>query len=172
MATLITIAEFRAIKDLSNHVKETKINSIIEDTEFSDIRPLLGESFFADIKAHPENYTALLTGGAYAINDKSYLHVGLKRVIIELANVRYTFESSETSTPFGIVDKTYADAVHVSRDRAKELSTLRKKTANDYWLNVKLYIENNLTMYPLYYICNDEKLNTFKITNITRAQWH
>ena len=167
MEPLINASDIRAVRDLSNQIKDNKINPIISDAEMSDLRPLLGEALFYAIKKTPLDYSDLLNGGEYTVNGNTYYHFGVKRLLIELAYVRYMFDSSDVSTPFGVIDKNFTDGTHTSRERAKELSNLRKKTANDYWLGIENYLINNSTLYPLYKNTG-ETIKTFKFSNITR----
>lgn len=167
MLPLITASDIRAVRDLSNQIKDSKINPIISDAEISDLRPLLGDAFFYDIKKTPANYTDLLNGSEYIVNNKTFYQFGVKRLLCELAYVRYMFDSADVSTPFGVVNKDFDNGTKISREREKELSNLRKKTANDFWLGIHHYLGNNLTLYPLYKGSYDS-IKTFKFKNITR----
>lgn len=174
MQLLITATDIRAVRDLSLQIKDSKINPIISDAQISDLRPLLGDALFYDILAKstlpdPNLYTDLLNGCDYVINDITYHQFGVKRLLIELAYVRYMFDSTDISTPFGVIDKKFNDGTTMSRDRSKELSNLRKKTANDFWLGVEHYLYNNTETYTLFKKFRDnEIMNTFKFSNITR----
>jgi hypothetical protein len=167
MLPLISVSDIRAVRDLSNQIKDNKINPLISDAEMSDLRPLLGDSFFFAIKKNPENYTNLLDPLEYTINDEINYHFGLKRLLCELSYVRYMFDSGDISTPFGVIEKNFTDGVRTSRDRTKELSNLRKQTANEYWLGIEKYLINNAELYPLFKITGNS-IETFKFTHITR----
>lgn len=167
MTPLINAADIRSVRDLSNQIKDSKINPIISDAEISDLRPLLGDALFYAIKKTPSDYTNLLDPLEYVLNDKTYYHFGVKRLLIELAYARYMFDNGDVSTPFGIVDKNFQEGNKSSRERVKELSNLRKKTANDYWLSIERYLVYNRDLYPLYEF-NGEKIDTYKFSNITR----
>lgn len=167
MLPLITANDIRAVRDLSNQIKDSKINPIISDAEISDLRPLLGHAFFYDIKKTPANYTDLLNGSEYIVNETTFYQFGVKRLLCELAYVRYMFDSSDISTPFGVVNKDFENGTKISREREKELSNLRKKTTNDFWIDIKYYLENNKDLYALYKGSFDT-IKTFQFKNITR----
>jgi len=167
MNLLISATDIRAVRDLSNQIKASKIEPIISDAEISDLRPLLGDAFFYDIKKTPANYTDLLNGSEYIVNDTTYFQFGVKRLLCELAYVRYMFDSGDVSTPFGVVNKDFENGNKISREREKELSNLRKKTANDFWIGIEHYLVNNKETYPLYK-CSYDSIKTFKFKNITR----
>ena len=167
MLPLITATDIRTVRDLSNQIKDSKINPLISDAEISDLRPLLGDAFFYDIKKTPANYTDLLNGSEYVIDGVTYFQYGIKRLLCELAHVRYMFDSGDVSTPFGVINKDFENGIKISREREKELSNIRKKTAHDFWLGIERYLQNNLTLYPLYKGSFDT-IKTFKFKNITR----
>ena len=164
---LITATDIRAVRDLSNQIKDSKINPLISDAEISDLKPLLGDVLFFDIKKNPANYTDLLDGCEYVVNGFNLYHFGIKRLLCELAYVRYMFDSGDVSTPFGVVNKDFENGTKISREREKELSNLRKKTANDYWLDIERYLVCNKDLYTLYK-GTQEQLRTFKFKHITR----
>ena len=173
MALLINAADIRAVRDLSLQIKDQKINPIISDAQISDLRPLLGDALYYDVlkkfdAGGTHIYNDLIDGAEYVVNDITYVQYGLKRLVCELAYVRYMFDSSDISTPFGVMEKNFTDGQKTSRDRAKELSNMRKQTTNDYWLGIEHYLRNNTDTFTLFKCNNENRINTFKITHITR----
>lgn len=166
---LITLSELRAVKPVSgNPISDSRYTAIIEDCEFKEIRPLLGSRFYQDLvrNAADANYVALLEGGEYLYDNFTYTNPGLTRVIIEFAYAHILFFGSEVNTPFGLVAKQYQDGQMATRDRTKELYTAHRQIANEYWLEVKAFLDRNYEDYEFWERCSSKTLNTIKLTHI------
>ena len=169
---LLTNAEkIRTVRDLSHNIKDTKINPIISDAQIEDLRPLLGDEFFYMIVTDPTSYSDLIGETKYFTKDgKESFSFGLERVVSEFAYARYKFDSTDISTPNGLVQKQNENAANTTRDRAKELYTAQSKIAVQYWLSVERYLINNRDLYPEFR--NDRrKVNNVKTTYLRRNPW-
>ncbi len=142
---IITLDDIRKFKDVSAHLGR-KADQAIEDALDLDIKPLMGEKFFLDMKRNisQDNYKLLLSGGEYQSDDSNddfnYNFKGLKRVMIEFAYSRIVFFGSENASPVGIVEKLTEDSKHVTRDRKKEIYTASRRTAMGFWNDVHAFL--------------------------------
>lgn len=129
---LITLTQLRTFKPQlsvnSNNRVEERYDAMILESEFKDVRPLLGTKLYQDLVQNSADaiYQTLLNGGTYNFNNFDYDNPGLNRVLAEFAFSRIIFIGSETYTPFGSGVKQYDDTVSTDRNRAKELSPIRK----------------------------------------------
>lgn len=170
---LITLADVRALKPVSrnnNNNVEFRYNSAIEESEFKDVRPLLGVKLYQDLiqNSGDANYQALLNGGSYVFENFTYDNPGLNRVLIEFAYARIIFLSTETMTPYGPGVKQYKDTESTPRNRAKELMTEQKKVAMEYWAEVENFLNRNSDDYEFWEDCDNLRRNTvtYKMTHI------
>ncbi len=155
------------VTDLPATVREQKLMSLIEDAEFIDVRPLLGEKFYADLVKDPDKYTELLEGKDYEWDGFTYDHPGLKRVIAFFVDARFNFFGADTPSPFGMVHKDFQDGHGIDRARAKELYKDKQRKANEYWLQIKRYLDRNSKKYP-YWRCDRtvKGITGFRLTHI------
>ena len=128
---------------------DQKIDELIIEAQFLDLKPLLGERLYDDINSNTSNYTFLFEGGTYDYEGQSYVNEGLKVVTVFYFYSRYSFYGSNTDTPFGSVLK-------LNGDKSQPLSTEMKKSAykknKDFAFNVWRSVENYLirTENPLF----------------------
>lgn len=171
MILLTSADKIREFRDLSLQIKGNKINPVIMDAQIKDVRPLLGDDLFYKILAAPEDYTALLDPATFQLDDASTSYsFGLERVICEFAYARYVFNSSDISTPNGLVVKNNENATNTSIERAKELYTEQRKIAVTYWLSVERYLIHNRDLYPTFRK-DLVKTESNKTTYIKRRPW-
>jgi len=80
---LIDKLEILKHREISKNVRTTKINPFIEDSQFLDLKPLLGDAFYVDlIKNQTEvKYIELLDGKEYDYDGKTYSFAGLKKIL-------------------------------------------------------------------------------------------
>lgn len=147
MPSLITIAEIQEKKDLTSNVKGVRVQQHIDDAEFMDLRPLLGEKFYIDLLANRAQnaYASLLSGAKYTYNDFEYEHPGIKAVIIEFAYARYQFFGNAVSTGFGMVEKQYQDGAQLERGMLKERYKAGQQKAMALWQQVKDFLDRSDT---------------------------
>lgn len=142
------------------------VDQFITDAEFVDIKELLGMDMYFDLQRNtltPANQS-LLNGGTYTYNGVSYTNVGLKAVIVHYAYARFILHADNISTPFGLVNKNSPDSTAVPYQQKKAIYTMNRQIAYDYWDNVRIFIERNITDYPLYKYLKTRK---FKISKIS-----
>lgn len=170
---LITLAQIRAVKPLSqnpNSSVERRYNSLIEDSEYRDVRTLLGTKLYQDLvqNSGDANYVTLLTGGSYNFDGFDYDNPGLNRVLIEFAYAKILFQGSEANTPYGLGVKQYDDTVSTERGRAKELMKEQQNVAQEYWIEVRNFLNRNTSDYEFWNDCDNIKRNnnTYRLTHI------
>jgi hypothetical protein len=147
---LVTIQELREKRQVSNNVKDILIEPHIEDAEYVDLMPLLGNQLYIDIVDNPEStakgdYPALLDGGTYVWNNKTYQHPGIKSVLIDFAVARYRLHGSDIDTPFGFVNKNNESSTQIDLDKRRLSYSSMRKTAQFKWEQVRLYLNRVLT---------------------------
>lgn len=154
---IITATEFKAAREVSASVKDSKINPIIEDTELIELIPRLGRLLYNDLISTPEGAenAALLAGGTYEYGGNTYTHSGVKKVLIDFAYAYYRFLGVDTDTPFGFVEKQTPDGRHTERNRNKEMFTHYKQVAEQRWGEVSLFLDRNSDTYPLWVNLNN-----------------
>ena len=66
-------------RGMSVHVSDEKIEIYLSESENLDVKTALGDALFLDIKANPDKYELLLSGGEYETKcGEKKLLVGLK----------------------------------------------------------------------------------------------
>ena len=140
---IIYRSDIETYKPLTQNVPDAEIFRYMEESELMDIRPLLGEEFFADVVANLDepSYSELLNETEYEYDGKTYRHSGLKRVVVEYAWGRYVFFGNEVSTGWGMVQKQFQDGIHADRNRLKERYKESQKIAAAIWNDVRLYLD-------------------------------
>ena len=154
---LITTADFADYKDISSNIDSAaRVDPYILNAERLDLKPLLGERFFADLIANP-NTTAnalLLDGGDYTYNSNDYNFAGLKAVLVYYSYARFLENQNVNVTRFGVVHKNNPDVSERVDDKTlmRHVSNARE-IAKSYFAEVDLFIIRNSTDYPLYHKC-------------------
>ena len=168
MIRLITLQDIQEVKNLSAQAKEKDINPLIENAQINDFKNLIGTLLYnqllKDLTITPE----LWEGGFYD-DDKRY-HSGLKRVLIECAYLHYIYQSGDTSTPFGIVNKKFEDGLKIDKEREKALHTRQRQVIDNYWQEVKAFIFFDENLRELYQ-GTDRGNKTFSSKIIKRNEW-
>lgn len=169
MSQLINKTDISQYRDISNSVKDTKINPIIEDAQLLDLLPLLGEKFYFDLVAKVADYGDLMNPKSYVYDGKTVQSPGIKRVLVDFAYARYMMHGSQTDTPFGFVNKTSEDSTPVVRGEKKEGYKYHQQIAMQYWGQVELYLSRNYKSYPLWRSeCLTERKKGFRLNFITK----
>lgn len=166
---LITKTDISNVRDISRGVRDEKINPFIEDAEILDLLPLLGEQFYHDLAANTTSqiYVDLLEPKEYTYDGKTYKHHGLKRVLSIFAYSRYIVHGSFTDTGFGFVQKANQDSQPVSETQKRNIYTQERQTAVAYFNEVALYINRNITNYPLWGSSHKSGTSSFRVSKIT-----
>ena len=167
---LINRVQIRQYKQISNSGYDEKLDQIILETQFNDLRPLLGERLYNDIlekvAANDTQYDDLLNGSTYTYQNITYSNYGLRVVLANYIYARWIMQGDVIDNPFGLTQKLNSpQSQPIDYQTKKRLDTLNKNTAYNYWLNVRNFIMR--TDLPLYEICYERK-NTFKMSKISR----
>lgn len=120
---------------------DDKINELIIEAQFLDLRPLLGQKLFDDINNNIENYTFLLDGGTYTYEGQDYVNQGLKATTVYYFYSRYSYYGSQTDTPFGSVLKLNNGN---SQPTSIEMKKANYKNNKDFAFNVWQSVEDYL----------------------------
>ena len=167
---LIDKTEISKHREISKAVKDSKINPFIEDAELLDLKPLLGNKMYFDLVANKTeaNYVKLLDGGSFDVGEIEYSFVGLKKILSIFVDARYKLFGSATDTPFGLVEKSNQDSQPVSIATKKDIYTKNRQIAYQYFSDVKLFLDNNKTDYPLWKTdCKQRVTGGFRISKIS-----
>ena len=148
---LITTDEVSKLtRGMSVYISGDKIEAYIREAENMDVRPALGDALFLDIKAEPEKYQLLLSGGEYETKcgDKRIL-VGLKSALAYYSYARLVKNIDGNVTRFGYVNK---DDEYSSRPEFREKLQAYNDAfdvASRYMKECVDYLRENRDTYPL-----------------------
>lgn len=167
MIRLIELSDIQEVKNLSAQAKEKDINPLIENAQNNEFKSFIGNKLYTKLLKDLTPYQDLWEGGFY--DDDKHYHSGLKRVLIECAYLYYIYQSSDTSTPFGIVNKNFKDGEKIDHEREKALHTRQRQVIDNYWQEVKDYIFFDENLKELFK--GTDRLNrTFTARTIKRNQ--
>lgn len=167
---LITKENIGTYREVSRSVSDKKINPHIEDAQYLDLRPLLGERMYqALVKDYQEtNYAALMEGGEYTFNGNTYNNPGLIKVLSIFAYARYIVFGSYTDTGFGLVQKSNQDSTPVPESAKRNIHTKERDTAMQYWFEVVNFLNRKSINYPLWKSnCSTSRPGKFRISKIS-----
>jgi len=166
--TIISRQQIQIYKQISSSVYDDKLNQIILEAQFQDLRPLLGERFFNDIlQSTSGTSNDLLDGSTYTYNTITYQNYGLRCVLSNFIYARYTMFGDVIDNSFGQTIKLNPNqSMPISLATKKSLYQMNRDLAYNYWLNVRDYIIRNISDYPLYNDCLVSNNKTFKLTKI------
>ena len=167
---LISRIDIALYREIARGVREDKINPYIDDAEALDLRPLLGNALFYDLVKNATNqkYIDLLDPKEFDVNEVTYKHVGLKKILCIFADARYKLFGSITDTSFAVVEKTYNGSTPVSQATKTSYYKLNQQIATQYFADVALFLDNNKDDYPLWKQgCEARPMGTFRISKIT-----
>lgn len=116
---LITTDEVSKLtRGMSVYVSGDKIEAYVREAENMDVRPALGDALFLDIKAFPDKYELLLSGGEYEAKcGGKRILVGLKSALAYYSYARIVKNIDGNVTRFGYVNK---DNEYSSRPEFRE----------------------------------------------------
>jgi len=151
--SLVSNVEFKAARDIGNKVDESKLTEAIILTEKTELYDLLGEFLF-DCITNKDSVAALwvdlFAGSTFTVNGETFIHDGLKAVVIDLAYSRYLSVLNPVFTPFGIAFKDSDDLERVDKETLNRLVTNAKKDADAKMRVVKKYLEENSSSFLRY----------------------
>lgn len=156
MASILSVAELKAYRQFSNVRADQRLQECIDDAERIDVKHLLGEVLYYDLKANPTetargNYPLLLAGGDYEDSGYTQDFVGLKRVIIDYATARFRFLENETDTAFGFRAKDYEGSSAPTPGRIAQVYAHFQKSAHANWCECKLFLDRNIDTFDYWF---------------------
>lgn len=167
---LIDKIEIAKHRQISQSVRDDKIDPYIEDAEFLDLKNLLGELLYNDIVANPtsaENIK-LMDPFAYTYEGYNYKHQGLKKVLSIFSYSRYIMFGSNTDTPFGLMNKRSQDSDQVETDQLKIIYKKDQQIAHQYFGEIRRYLDRFASTYPLWQVdCSGSGSGKIRINKIT-----
>lgn len=150
----ITKSEIARHREISRAVRDEKINPIIEDAQFLDIRPLLTSKLYDaldsenDYTGKSERFKKLMKGGSYEYKGRTYFNPGLSKVMSIYVYSRYVLLGSFTDTSFGFVQKKSQDSESVSDAQKRNVHKMELQSAASYFSEVANFLDRNLDTYP------------------------
>ena len=128
----------------------TEFQTFINEAQEFDLKPLVEEDFYFDLlaKKDDEPYKALIDGGSYTYNGRSYSFQGLATVISYFSYARFVMNSSAISTSHGMVVKTTPNSTPLVLEERKNFWYKKREEANLMMIDVVKYIERNIADFP------------------------
>lgn len=165
MENIITPEQFAGFRaDISKGWnKETdKIKRVITEAQTVDLFDVLDSFLFDVIKNLEETpYQDLLNGSEFTISGQTFMHIGLKNYLANLAYVRYLTLTNTTHTPHGFVSKINDNSEPVNWNQIRDI---RKDTQTTNAIQFKMidkYLCANPSLFPNYRGNNNPNINTF-----------
>jgi hypothetical protein len=166
LANLITAAQLRQqYRPLSAHIDDARLLVYIDEAERLDVKPLLGDALFVDIKeavsqtpvqersfapgvAFP-SYTLLLEGGTYRIGENNVREfAGLKAALAYFAYTRIVENNPLWVTRSGVGEKTDPTARAIAEKRQRLWRNTCRSIARSYAVHCLRYISANADDFP------------------------
>lgn len=150
----ITKKEIAKHREISRGVRDDKINPFIEESQYLDIRPLLGDRLYfaleSESKTEPQSdrFTELMEEGNYEYNGNTYFNPGLEKVLSIFSYSRYILLGSFTDTAFGFVQKSDQDSTPVGDAQRRNIHKMEQQSAARYFAEVSIFISRNMNTYP------------------------
>lgn len=153
LVKLIVKADFAPHVQLAEHMEYDRfMEPHVLNAQLYDLRPVLGDPLYVDLVKNRASspYTALIAGGEYTYNGKTYFFQGLKKVLAHFAYSRYCIRNGVQDTASGLVRKKneFSDAIDV-KESSRE-SEYHKQLAVAALNDVMDYIRRNIASFPLY----------------------
>jgi hypothetical protein len=149
------ITDYRSLS--ANLNVEKKLNPFILAAQNMDLKGLIGNAFLnalvKDFSGSPSlaTYSDLFNGSEWTCSGKQYKHHGLKSVLSLFSYARYVIDSNSESTAFGTQEKKneYSDQIEWRKLTAMQENAEQEALA--YWEDVKQFLNDNSSSYPLWY---------------------
>ena len=158
------VANYKQIADTNF---DNKLNDLVRQAQYQDVRPLLGERLFDDINNNLGSYTDLLNGGTYTYDGETYTNEGLKAVTVYYFYARYAMFGANIDTPFSMVNKLNNDkSTPLDYNQKKAIYSNERDMAFNIWRSVEKYLIR--TENPLFNSGCSKKQNNFRFSKITK----
>lgn len=170
---IITLSELQKYKQISASGNDSKLNQLILEAQFQDLRPLMGERLFnavlKDVKdtsnTNGTTYTKLLNGGEYVCNGVTFYQAGLKAVLANYVYGRKVMWGGVVDNPFGATIKLNRNSSEpVDYATRKSFYNENKDLAFNVWLSVSRYLAR--TKEPLFISKCSKKRRSFNLRKI------
>jgi hypothetical protein len=119
-------------RPISQHIDHAQINAYITEVEALQIRPNLGASLLADIKANADKYSCLLNGG-------DSVSGGLRKAVAYYVYAKIIKQGATIATRFGAVEKTDEHSVRMEQERKDNIFRECSNIADAYMMEVVKY---------------------------------
>lgn len=153
MVRLINRTDISKYRQISQNCHDDVLNQQIDDAQFLDISDLLGEELYNDLLLNSTDtkYKALLNGGSYTYQSKTYNNPGLKLAHVFYAYARYFKFGSYTDTAFSIVEKINPEqSTPVGANPKQAVYKLNQQIGFKNWSLVRKFLDRNASTYPLW----------------------
>jgi hypothetical protein len=163
---LIDYEYMKGIVDIALTNRDIKIDMYIKEAERSDLKPLLGGSFYQKVVDDVSSYTELLEPSTYTdCEGNEVSHEGLKTVLTYFTYARYKRFSNMTDTAQGSYVKKDDWSERASAKELKDLFNERRQQAFFLWESVNDFLSNQTS--EKYSLFNPHKTRRkFKFTTI------
>jgi hypothetical protein len=151
LTLLVVKADFAPHVQVSEHGNFAGLmNTHILHAQLYDVRPVLGDTFYADMVLNltDPNYVALLDGGEYTYQGKTYFFQGVKKAIVHYAYSRYALRGSVQDTASGLVKKANHSSETLDIKEYTKEAEYHKNLAVAVMNEVVLYLKRNTALYP------------------------
>ena len=163
MISLVTKKDLDCYKYVADSVKNAKTwEQYVSEAQQLDVKVWLGDALLNELLTQtatdPSTLSAanlaLLNGGSYVYQTKTYLFQGLKAAIIYYAFARFTSRAPFNYTQAGITVKDTDFSTPASDKAVQRLATENLLIASSIKDEVILYLRRNSKDYPLFRCSN------------------
>jgi hypothetical protein len=142
MKLLISKSDFLTYKLVSRAVTDVRIDTYIQEAQFTDLRCLMGDRLYYDVLTNESDYADLIDGSEFTAKDGIVKdHYGLKAVLVYLSWARYSMFGSVQDTAFGSVTKTNEWSQPESQSSKRDRRDQAMQVANTHWAMVREYLD-------------------------------
>ncbi|WP_445454110.1 DUF6712 family protein [Flavobacterium sp. 25HG05S-40] len=147
---LINKAKVSELLQIAIGVPEAEFEKYIEEAQKLDLKKLMCDEFYYDLLKNKgqANFVALINGGDYEYENKSYSHDGLSRVLAYFTYARFQLNSPVVSTSHGMVIKSTPHSEAVSLEERRSTYYKKREDASEFMTEVVKFIERNIEDYP------------------------
>ena len=159
MIALVTKADLDNYKYIADSIKNYATwVQFVSEAQLLDVKSWLTDPLLNEIVTQASTLPttisaanqALLDGGSYVYNSRTYLFQGLKACIIYYAFARFTNRTSFNYTAAGIVMKDSDLSTPATDKQIQRLETESRLTADAIKCEIMTYLNRNYTLYPLW----------------------
>ncbi|WNM18613.1 DUF6712 family protein [Flavobacterium capsici] len=145
------LLDYKDIGQTANAISgDTKIISIIEEAQLTDLKDALGDKFYFDLLSNLDNpiYQDLLSGSTFNYCGVSYYQNGIKALLADYFMAKYILVVNTNLTGFGAVIKHNNNSEPVDRNSLKDYSNFQLKLASSKLEIIRYYLNSNTSKFP------------------------